>query len=84
MKRDEATACLKEILNSCDNVNPDAFLLMEFTPDAAGYAIYIKAILDDDGRAQVHRIITNRHLVMREDRGGIVIYKQKMGEQYLY
>ncbi len=78
MNREEATACLKEILNSCINVNPDAFLLMESSPGATGYTIYMKANLDSACKEQVSRIISQHNLSMREENGGIVIFKQKL------
>jgi hypothetical protein len=77
MQRNQAVNCLKEILECCTTLDPQAFSLMEKSrnPSSEGYSIHIKASCIC--KQQFDPITKKYGFEMEEENGEILIFQPK-------
>ena len=80
MNRHEAVAFLKEIINTCENMSPDSVALIHSMDDqnSTGYQVHIKTVLDSETKQQLRNIAEKHNLVLKEEKGKVIIYKPKV------
>lgn len=80
MKREEAVAIYKEIMNIVERMGSNAFNLKLSKiddPSSGGYQICIAMVSDTEIRPQIAKIATKHNLVVKEEKGEVIIFKTK-------
>lgn len=79
MNREEAVACLKEILNLSRHMSPNAVTFEKSSANegSMGYRVRIKGTTFEDDRQAVNTVAKNHNLVVKEEDNEIVIYKPR-------
>jgi hypothetical protein len=79
VKRREAVEVLKEILKSCNLINP-SYVSLRPLNQADDYELHIKNQIDDSHWSILNGIVKKHGLVMREYDGFLVIYTHEIGD----
>ena len=74
MNRNEAVTYLKELLNQCKDMSPDAVSFQQHNQDSAGYSVRIKGALHPADKLAVKEIARKFRYEVTEDPEGVVIY----------
>lgn len=79
MNREEAVACLKEILALSQHMSPNAVTFEKSLANeiSTGYRVRIKGSTFDDDRQAVNLVAKNHKLVVKEEDNEIVIYQPR-------
>ena len=78
MNRNEAVSYLKELLNQCSDLSPNA-VSFEQTIDTqtTGYIIHIKGGMQEAEKQTVRNVAQKYSLLARDSADGIIVYKPK-------
>jgi hypothetical protein len=79
MKRDEAVITLREISETCRDMNGSAVSLINSKPEDAstGYRLCIKGFLDGNDRMLLRNIAEKRKLAIKEEKDEVIIFQPK-------
>lgn len=76
MRREEAVACLKEILALSQNMSPDSVTFEKyFSEGLMGYRVRIKGTTFENDRQAVSMVAKKHDLLVEEEGNEIIIYK---------
>lgn len=78
MNRNEAVAYLKDVLNACNDMSPDAVSFETAkNSNSTGYTVRIKGAIHESDRIMVKEIAKRHSLSVREEHGEVVVYRPK-------
>jgi hypothetical protein len=76
MQRNEAITYLKELLNACSNMSPQAVSFESNTnSQSIDYRVHIKGFIYDSDKLMVKEIAKKHSLSVKEELDEVIIYK---------
>jgi hypothetical protein len=76
MQRNEAVTYLKELLNACSNMSPQAVSFESNTnSQSTDYRVHIKGPIYDSDKQMVKEIAKKHSLTVKEDSDEVIIYR---------
>jgi hypothetical protein len=76
MQRNEAVTYLKELLNACDNMSPQAVSFESHAnSQSTDYRVHIKGAIYESDKQLVKDIAKKHSLTVKEESDEVVIYK---------
>jgi hypothetical protein len=76
MYRTEAVTYLKELLNICNGMSPEAVSFERFkNSDSISYRVQIKGTIHESDKQMVRDIAKKHSLAVKEEQGEVVVYK---------
>ena len=74
MDRNEAVTYLKELLNTCQSMSPQA-VSFEKNGASAGFKVHIKGVTNEPDKEKIRGIAQKHSLAVEEESDAVVIYK---------
>ena len=76
MQRNEAVTYMKELLNVCNDMSPEAVSFDKpKNNNKAGYMVRIRGEIHESGKQAVKDVAKRHRLAVREDESEVIVYK---------